>query len=234
MKKICALIFALVSTPLFAQDLKCEKNYDGFKKQYAESVKIINTGSLEDLKKFNLLNDYTVSMSSENLDQKIYYLAEWFSPEEYEDDLYITQEMIKIAEFKNLKYSLARPKANYMSAMGEICVIPTQSDDLFFGEKFRTTYDQVFVRNLKTNQWQIFTYHGVEQQADMNYFFPDLKDKVKLSQIMINDKNFADHVVVFGLSFLKKMGIAQSNEFIKEFQNEAESYRIQLKENGYL
>ncbi|MEG0386587.1 MAG: hypothetical protein RR642_17780, partial [Solibacillus sp.] len=110
----------------------------------------------------------------------------------------------------------------------------TQSEDYITGVKFLSKYDQIFVRNLNSNEWKSYIYNGIEESSDMEQFFPNLLAKVKLSQLLANDKDFADNSVYMALIMLNSMGVELNDEMVEVVNKEAEPYRLKLKENGYL
>lgn len=234
MKQICALFFALLSTTAFAQDLRCEKDYGIFKKQFTQEVKILQNGSVEDLKSFYKQNDYTVNKTPKNLSANIFHNGEWYSNQEFDEYVEIILDVSKAEKLKNVSYTLRKPKVNYISPIGEVCVVPTQSEDYITGVKFLSKYDQIFVRNLNSNEWKSYIYNGIEESSDMEQFFPNLLAKVKLSQLLANDKDFADNSVYMALIMLNSMGVELNDEMVEAVNKEAEPYRLKLKENGYL
>lgn len=234
MKQICALFFALLSTTAFAQDLRCEKDYGIFKKQFSQEVMILQNGSAEDLKSFYKQNDYTINKTTKNSSANIFYNGEWYSNQDFNEHMEIILDVSKEEKLKNVSYTLSKPKVNYTSSIGEICVVPTQSEDYIAGVKFLSKYDQIFVRTLNTNEWKSYIYNGIEESSDMNHFFPNLLTKVKLSNLLANDKDFADTSVDMALIMLGSMGVELNDEMVEAVNKEAEPYRLKLKENGYL
>ena len=64
-------------------------------------------------------------------------------------------------------------------------------------------------------------------------FFPDFPKNVKLAQMLIDNKNFAESTSEFGLLMLEEMGVEITAEMKEMMRNQTEPFRVKLSANGY-
>lgn len=233
MKKLFIIaLTALASSFSFAENLQCEKSYEIFNKMGDKEIEILKNGSLDDLLQYYDQVEYDRKLKSEHQGQT-FSSGEWVSDAEYRQDIKIQQDLAKDGSYANIDSTFLKPKFNYISSVGEVCIVPMRSQEEIFQKRMLTEADVLFVRDTHTNEWRRFIYLGIENKADFNEFFPDLPKNVVLSQMLIDNKNFADSTSEFGLLMLKEMGIEITDEAKEMMKKQSEPFRIKLKANGY-
>lgn len=177
MKKLYLLAAMLLSTAIYADDLQCLASMDHLKSIFDDAVAIEKKGDLQQMKDYNARYDYSALFNDRHPNQ--YYYMTWISESEYENNL---NELISMAQkgvTKNHKTILQKPKANFISAVGEVCVIPMHYEMTMNGKDLSSLSDQVFVRNLTNNQWRVFSYDGDENDQVLEEFFPGFSQDLK-------------------------------------------------------
>lgn len=233
MKKLCFLLSALTfSTLSFAQDLRCTQDYSKLEQQIQDEVKIIQTGTIEDLIKHYQATDYAQVFRAQHGGQ-VFNGENWIDEKTYLENTEESFHLLKDAyTSQHLQFHAA--KANFLAAYGEVCVIPISAIDQIYQEKIYSQYDAIFVRDLKTNQWRNLVYSGVELKADMDEFFPQLSQKVKLAAFTTDDgQNYADLSEKLAYLIFTKIGIAMTKDIVQGVKQETDPLRQRLKENGF-
>lgn len=233
MKKIFIIaLTTLASSFSFAENLQCEKSYEIFNKQGDKEVEILKNGSLDDVLKFYDQIEYDRKLKPKHQGQT-FSSGEWISDAEYRKDIKLQQDLAKDGSYKNIASSFLKPKLNYISSVGEVCVVPMQSQDEIFKKPMQTEADIIFIRDIQTNEWRRFIYFGIEDKKDFNEFFPDFPKNVKLAQMLIDNKNFAESTSEFGLLMLEEMGVEITAEMKEMMKNQTDPFRVKLSANGY-
>ncbi len=233
MKKVILAIFtALTSTAIFAEDLQCEKNYEVFKRIYQGQVKNMENGDTEAFKENLQKNEYDRLFKNKHPGQT-YFAGNWSTNEKYNQDIESSFKFLHVEGYKNVSFEFSKPKVNFISSIGEICVVPITSEDVYSGNKEINKSDTVFIRNLKNNEWRQFTYIGIEEKKDMDEFFGQYTSALKLDPALANGKNFADKTLDISLSMFKYLGLEATPEIINELKEKMKPYRDRLKANGH-
>lgn len=182
MKKILFSLI-LLSGHGYTADLQCEKSYQIFRGIYNDylSVRDGPNLNLSLLKKYEDTYEYSRLFSKNHPDQ-VYRYGNWISKAAYADQVLLEHAMIVGAHSKFFGYRLEKPKANFISSVGEVCVVPIESRSSYLGEDVTLHLDSIFVRNLNSNQWHVFEYLGSELKKDFDEFFPDFPKSIKLSE----------------------------------------------------
>ncbi|MFW1745512.1 hypothetical protein ACG9XW_04690 [Acinetobacter guillouiae] len=233
MKKIFIIaLTTLASSFSFAENLQCEKSYEIFNKQADKEVEILKNGSLDDVLKFYDQIEYDRKLKPKHQGQT-FSSADWISDAEYRKDIKLQQDLAKDGSYKSIASSFFKPKLNYISSVGEICVVPMRLQDEFFKKPMLTEADVIFVRDIQTNEWRRFIYLGVENKKDFNEFFPDFPKTTRLPKMLIDNKDFAESTSELTFLMLQEMGIEITDEVKEMVQAESEPLRVKLNENGY-
>ncbi|MEG2301199.1 MAG: hypothetical protein RSC03_12070, partial [Acinetobacter sp.] len=126
-------------------------------------------------------------------------------------------------------------KANFISTVGEVCVVPWTSEDKFFDKTYISQTDLIFVRNLNSNQWRNFVYLGIEKPEDFKEFFPDFPKSIKLSAATANGQyattNQVYEISTNMLKFLFKSELSPA--VVEEINNTIKDAEERLKVNGF-
>lgn len=174
---ILGLTIGLLSLNLYSSELKCLDSYDILRGIYSSAVDVRRNGNLEQIKEHNDRFDYPALFNKNHPDQ--YYLDGWKDEHEYDGILDFIQYRIKSGESKGHKITLNKPKANFISSVGEVCVIPMYYDVTIKGKQSRSLSDEIFVRNIESNEWRVFSYSGDEPEEAFNEFFPNFPKEIK-------------------------------------------------------
>ncbi|RGD91178.1 hypothetical protein [Acinetobacter sp. SWAC57] len=179
MKKICALIFALISTTSFAQDLECPNHLVLFKQFMQEELDLLKHGDVQQLIKYNQKYNYSSRFNRLHNDQ--YYVnGKWIEREVYESRLADVLDFVREGNYSVTGFKLQPIKANRLISVGEICVIPVEIQTRISGDIELSTNDWIFVRSLKSNKWRTFTYLETVSAEDFKVFFPDFPSDIQL------------------------------------------------------
>ncbi len=233
MKKLMMIaITTLASSVSFAENLQCEKSYEIFKQQGDKEIEILKNGTLDDIIHYYDQIEYDRKLKPNHQGQT-FSSGEWISDAKYREDVKIQQDLAKDDSYKNIDFSLLKPKLNYISSVGEVCVVPMRSQDEMFKKNMQTQADVIFVRDLKTNDWRRFIYLGIEDKKDFNEFFPDFPKNIKLSKTLINNQDFAESASEFALLMLEEMGAEITPELKEAVEAQSEPFKVKLKANGY-
>lgn len=234
MKKILLIIAIIICTPLKANELKCEENYEHFKARIIEDYSMFSRDDLNSIIKLLNSNYYPINLKGPIPNKNIYWFGEWVNAKEYKTKIKEARNANLQAQIQLGDVSIAKPKFNYISDLGEICIIPVHVDFVMYGRNSTSTYDTILVRNLQDGNWKSYEYLGIEKRSDMEVLFPGLMDKVKLSQILVDDKDLFDASVEKVDVFLKsKKTNIPKEEFIKAVKKMLEPQNEMLKINGY-
>ncbi|WP_111860037.1 hypothetical protein [Acinetobacter sp. CFCC 10889] len=233
MKKICFLLSALTfSTFSFAQDLSCKTDYPKLEKQMNDEIKIIQTGTVEELIKHYQDTDYAQVFRTHHAGQ-VFDGEDWIDEKAYLENTEESFNLLKDA-YSSQHIQFHAAKANFLADYGEVCVIPISAIDQIYQEKISSQYDVIFVRDLKTNQWRNLVYSGVELKTDMDEFFPNLSKKVKLAAFKTNDgQNYADLSEKMAYLIFPEIGISMTKELKQSMKEVTDPLRQRLKANGF-
>lgn len=179
MRKIL-LIMLLMSTHSFAENLKCLNSYETLRNIQDEGINILENGTIKQVLDFNEQYDYA-NLYKNKHPGKGYWMDDWVDDDIAKTSLIVLATSVKSGKFKIINYTLNKPKANFISSVGEVCVIPVQSTGIYYDEEGTTNADIIFVRDLKSNLWRIYSYYGSERKEYFNEFFPDFPKSIKLS-----------------------------------------------------
>lgn len=178
MKKIIlGLIIGLQSFTSYSSELKCQDSYDIFQKIFSSAVDVRRDGDLKQIKEHNERYDYPALFNKNHPGQ--FYLYGWKDEAKYDEILDTISYMIQSGISKEHKTTLLQVKANFISGVGEVCVIPMYYDGNIDGEKKRSLHDVFFVRDIHSNEWRALIYTGDESEEDFNEFFPDFPKDIK-------------------------------------------------------
>lgn len=238
MKFLCVKKFLILfgcffsSSLVIAENLKCKESLDIFNEQIDKGIQFRKIGSVDDLVKYNEETEYAQLFKSKHAGQT-YVVDGWVDNRQYKQQLYAEAAVMKKAGYNNLGHKLLEPKANFISSIGEVCIMPLQAEDQFFNHKMTGISDVIFVRDLKNDSWRSFNYLGIEKPQDFSEFFPDFPKGLRLSPALVNDQNFADINYEFSLLMFKHMGIPMNAEIQQQLQEEKEKYQRRLITNGH-
>ncbi|MDR0235779.1 hypothetical protein [Acinetobacter sp.] len=233
MKKLLMIaLTTFASSVSFAENLQCEKSYEIFNKQGDEEIEILKNGSLDDVIHYYDQIEYDRKLKPKHPGQT-FSSGEWISDAKYREDIQIQQDLAKDQSYKNIDASFLKPKLNYISSIGEVCVVPMRSHDEMFKKKMLTEADVIFVRDIKTNDWRRFIYLGVEDKKDFVEFFPDFPKSTTLSKMLIDNKDFAESASEFALLMLVEMEAEITPELKEAVEAQSEPFKVKLKANGY-
>lgn len=235
MKKIIPLILAgFLPLSTSAEDLQCTQSYDIFNEWTVEHKRLVEAADTDGFLKFQAKILYTSLFQSSHLDQT-YMHGVWL------DKAYVKEAMQNILapykddqeNFKFIQIKYKQPKANFISEVGELCIIPTVEIYKMEGERIIMSYDVIFVRNLISNQWLVFAYTGLEKAEDFKQFFPNFPKQIKLAQAKINGFNEAEYDRISSIEQLKKNGESISSDTMENINFQYEQTREKLKQNGF-
>lgn len=231
MKKLL-LMALLISSSSFAEELQCLKSYSTFKSIYVDSIKITKTGDLNKLKAFEQQYDYTVLFKDKHPGQ-VYLGSDWMKESEADGVMKIALSMEKTGKLQMLEQKLEKPKANFISSIGEVCVVPSYYDSIFFGEKIRSYGDIIYIRALNGNKWRLYSYIGDEQKQDFDEFFPDFPASVKLSASTTDGASYAQQSTNAAIRTLKYLGVEITPELRKQLKQDQKEIEMRMKANGF-
>jgi len=182
-KILLGLMIGLQSFSSYSSELKCKDSYDIFQKIFSSAVDVRRDGDLKQIKEHNERYDYPALFNKNHPGQ--FYLYGWKSEAEYDEILDYISFMIKTGISKGHKTTLLQVKANFISSVREVCIIPMYYDVNIDGEKKRSLHDVFFVRDTHSNEWRTLIYTGDEPEEDFNEFFPDFPKEIqkKLSKL---------------------------------------------------
>jgi len=234
MKKIVLMFNLLFSTQIFSADLQCLKSYKTFNNIQEEGINVIKNGTDDEMKAFNDRYSYSMLFKKNHPGQS-YFNGNWIN-----EDIAKLSSSIMASSFRNgdmeiINYTISEPKANFMSNIGEVCVIPMQSTIIYdFDEKGTTNADFLFIRDLNSNQWRFFPYYGSEKKEDFNEFFPDFPKSVKLSPSSTTYESGNDLTSIdYAKRLYKKMGMDIPPEVLNDLQEKQEETKLRKKMNGF-
>lgn len=224
----------VLSSPLKANDLKCEESYKIFEAKDIEEMKIYEKGDLNSALNFTKSSYYATNSKGPNPKKANYFDGEWMNDRVFKRHINAYMRAFEIGKTHAVNVSYGKPKINYISEIGEICVIPTVANAIFFGRNLQTVRDTIFIRDLQQNSWKRYLYLGVERKADMEVLFPDLLSKVKLSQALSNNKDIVDFNIEIFLEILNSRNTdIPKEELFDALKKQLEPQNEMLKINGY-
>ncbi|WOE32098.1 MULTISPECIES: hypothetical protein [unclassified Acinetobacter] len=229
MKKLWLLLGFLFSNQAFSADLQCLKSFETFKNIQDEGINAVINGTNDDIKAFGDQYDYS-GLFKKNHAGKSYWIDE---------DVAKTSLLIMASSFKNgeaeiVNYTFSEPKANFISSIGEVCVVPMQSTSTYLEDEMTTNADVIFIRDLNSNQWRLFTYYGSEKKEDFNEFFPDFPKSVKLSASSTTYKSGNNLTSIdYAKILYKKMAMDIPPEVLHDLQKKQEETTLRKKMNGF-
>ncbi|WP_353168634.1 hypothetical protein [Acinetobacter sp.] len=186
-KLLLGLAIGLLSFSSYSSDLKCSESYDIFQGIISGAVEVRRNGDLKQIKAHNERYDYPALFNKNHPGQ--FYLYGWMDESKYDNTLNYFSYMIKSGRSKGHKAILLKPKADFISSVGEVCIIPMYYFVNIDGKQGGSLTDVFFVRDIQNNEWRVLTYTGDEPKEEIDEFFPDLpkKIKVKLSKAKLYD-----------------------------------------------
>lgn len=186
-KLLLGLAIGLLSFSSYSSELKCSESYDIFQGIIRGAVEVRRSGDLKQIKAHNERYDYPALFNKNHPEQ--FYLFGWMDESEYDETLNSISFKIKSGKSKGHKAKLLKPKADFISSVGEVCIIPMYYFVNIDGKQGISLTDVFFVRDIHSNEWRALIYTGDEPEEDINEFFPDLpkKIKVKLSKAKLYD-----------------------------------------------
>ena len=233
MKKVLLLSSLLFSTQTFSADLQCPKSYETFKKIQEEGINVVKNGTNDEIQAFSDRYDYSMLFKKNHVGRS-YLLDNWIDENVAKMALLIMASSIKNGETELVNYTLNELKANFISSIGEVCVVPIQSTSIYFDEESTTSADVIFIRDLNSNQWRLFTYYGSERKEDFHEFFPDFPKSVKLSASSTTYKSGNNLTSIdYAKIIYKKMGMDVPREVLTELQKKQEETKLRRKMNGF-
>ena len=233
MNKILISLFSVcLSVSSFAQELKCEKNYDQFEKISTDVLKIAQTGSYQQYVAFNDQYDYSVQFRDQHPGQ-YYWGSDWISISEFHENEQMVFNWLRDETYQYIDQELAKPKLNFISRIGEVCVVPTRIRDVFFGSQHQTEFDVIYVRDLENNHWRMHNFAGNERVKDLKEFFNASAQQLQLSAQYTDGLNYAESGYIAAQKMYESLGIEITPEIKQELLNEKQETLIRLRKNGF-
>lgn len=233
MKKLLLLSSLLFSAQTFSADLQCPKSYETFKKIQEEGINVVKNGTNDEIQAFSDRYDYSMLFKKNHVGQS-YLLDNWIDENVAKMSFLIMASSIKNGETELVNYTLNELKANFLSSIGEVCVVPMQSTSIYFDEESTTSADVIIIRDLNSNQWRLLTYYGSERKEDFHEFFPDFPKSVKLSASSTTYKSGNNLTSIdYAKIIYKKMGMDVPREVLTELQKKQEETKLRRKMNGF-
>lgn len=168
---------ALLSFSSYSSELNCSESYDLFQGIIKGAVDVRKNGSLKQIKEHNARYDYPAIFNKNHPGK--FYLYGWISESEYDELLEYISNNIKSGKSKEHKAILLKPKEDFISSIGEVCIIPMYYYVNINGKQSKSLNDVFFVRDIHSNEWRVFIYTGEESEEDFNEFFPDLPKEIR-------------------------------------------------------
>lgn len=233
MKKLL-LSLILFSSNGYSADLQCENSYKIFEGIYKSWLSVRDGPNLNIslLKRFDEKYDYS-RLFIEKHPGQIYYLSNWISVKQYYDRVLLSHAMSVGSRSKNLGIKLEKPKANFFSSVGEVCVIPIESRSLYLDKEVTVKADNIYVRDIESNEWRVFVYTGIEYKKDFDEFFPDFPKSVKLSEISSSLDSSFDASIQRTAEIYKTYGVELTPEMIEQKKESKRIIDERRKANGF-
>lgn len=172
-----------VSSGAYAENLQCKNSYKIFEGIYSDFLSVSNGPEVNLTLLGQLESKYDYSrLFTRNHPGQLYSNGDWVSVDEYNDQIILSHAIRLGSRTKYLGIKLKKSKANFLSGVGEVCVVPTEVKLLYLDKEIINRFDNIFVRDLKNNTWRVFMYIGIEHKKDFDEFFPDFPKSVKLSE----------------------------------------------------
>ncbi len=172
-----------VSLGAYAENLQCKNSYKIFEGIYSDLLSVSNGPEVNLTLLGQLESKYDYSrLFTRNHPGQLYSNGDWVSVDEYNDQIILSHAIRLGSRTKYLGIKLKKSKANFLSGVGEVCVVPTEVKLLYLDKEIINRFDNIFVRDLKNNTWRVFMYIGIEHKKDFDEFFPDFPKSVKLSE----------------------------------------------------
>lgn len=234
MKKILFIVLMILSLPLKANELKCEESYEYFKLKALEQIKIIEMRDLDVFLEFLNTMYYPMNFKGALSKKDTFYLGEWVSEKKFKRSIKTELIGLDLLQHKFSDFSFGKPKLNYISENGEICVIPANSQSVLLGREISITHDGIFVRDLQTDKWKFYSYVGIEKKEDMDLLFPGLLSKVRLSQMLTNNMDYVDYNIYIANEMMKGQSLlVPKEEVLSALEKRLKPENEMLKINGY-
>lgn len=230
MKNILIGFLVIASCRVYAKDLQCVDSYKTFENIEAESIRLLKSGNVDQLKAFNKQYDFTHLYNNKHPGQRYFY-GDWIDEREAEVNLEVLATMFRLEKIKHIQSVQSKPKANFISSIGEVCVIPTQNKTVFFGETFKSSTDIIYVRNLENNQWYSYSFLGSELKEDFDELFPDFPKSVKLSPSSTRHAGREVSSAEISLKMLKALNIEVTPEIMSELEKKQKEIDDREKQN---
>ncbi len=220
----------MVSSGAYAKDLQCADSYKTFESIEAESIKLLKSGSLEELKAHSDKYDLTYLSSDKHPGQRYFY-GEWIDESEAEAGLAILATMFRSEKMKHIQSIPLKPKANFISSIGEICVVPTKNQTVFLGETLKSNTDIIYVRKLENNQWYLYSFIGSELKEDFEEFFPDFPKSIKLTPSSTRNGGREVSSTEMSIKMLEALNIEVTPEMLNELKKKQKEVEDRKKQN---
>lgn len=234
MKKLL-LSLILFSSNGYSADLQCENSYKTFERIHKEINSVNEGGGNFNLTLFGRLKakyDYSIRFSHNHPD-KVYDDGDWIDGEEYIQNVFNGYTVYKILNYRETNFHFEKPKVNFISSVGEVCVIPFETRYIYFDEQMIQRTDDIFVRDMKSNEWRKFRYLGYEKQEDFDEFFPDFPKSVKLSERFLSKKYSLEQVMDMDAKIYKALDLELSREIIEKTKRRWMEIEERRNENGF-
>lgn len=224
----------LLSLPLKANELKCEDSYEFLKTKASEEMKNYDTRDLDAILEYSNSMYYPMNFKGAISKKDTFFLGEWISNNEFKQNTKTALIGGDLMQHKFGDFSFGKPKINYLSNYGEICVVPVHSQSVMFEREISTTYDSIYIRNLQTDKWKHYVYLGIEKKEDMDLIFPGLLSKVRLSQVLNNNMDYFDFNIYVANEMMKRKRMLVPKEEVQAALKERLKPQYEmLKLNGY-
>lgn len=179
-KKLALIITGFLVSPFtYTHNLECQNNFPLFENILKEELHHLEQGDVDQVIEFN--NRYNYSALFRNKHSNQYYLGGlWMGRDEYESRLTDVMNVVRSGDYSIEEFKLISIKADRITPIEEICVIPIEMKILDFGKIEVSTNDWIFIRSLEDNKWRTFTYLDNVKKQDFNEFFPDFPSDIQL------------------------------------------------------
>lgn len=233
MKKILFVAMTLFCSSSFAENLTCLDSYKTFENIKDEAIQTWMQGSFEQAKELDVKYDYSALFHDKH-PGNYYFASDWIDKKTYDSTLSFLISLTQNGQFKHIQSTRSKPKANFISVVGEVCVVPTQSIDMTFGEKTTTDTDVIYVRALADNQWRLLEYAGDERKEDFDEFFPDFPKTVKLlASSTVDDSGRSLTSTDVALKLFEYQGREITPEILNELQMMQKEIDNRKLKNGF-
>ena len=232
--KVLLFISMLISSHSYSADLQCESSYKIFEGIYNDINSVRDGANLNLTQLARFEHKYSYSrLFDQNHPGQVYSSGNWIDQKVYADQVLMSHLLFVKLKTKNLGVKWGRPKANFISDVGEICIIPFEYRYSYLDESVTQRTDNIYVRNLKNNEWRVFIYLGYERKQDFDEFFPDFPKTIKLSEIYSSEGNSIERYIAVQAQVYKALGIELTAEKIENMRLRKKAINERRKENGF-